>query len=251
MNRRKPVGVICQPSNSCSGDGNELEFICSVGGREPHIHKLWSFSEEGITPEVHGDCFHTAYATEIGCKVFFYGRKIINGSVEWLGVPVPSSGTGVAWTENISAPNSRWGDGRGYKHWASTTRSRPCFGGRSVPWRDKVPFCPNYVLSSPKMLAQGRPTSMTFACGRDIWHRLKLSCMTFTSTVTSGVMIWTTAWMAWFMKHGNNFRVRIPLVISVAEIPLMVWVATLWLLFGSLPPKTKISESFMTSTCLA
>ena len=37
-----------------------------------------------------------------------------------------------------------------------------------------------------EILAQGRPTSVTFACGRYVWPRLKLSCATSTSTVTSG-----------------------------------------------------------------
>ena len=78
--------------------------------------------------------------------MFIYGRKSINGSVEWLGVPAPSCGTGFAWTENIFVTNSRWGDGRGYKRWAFATRSRPRFGGRSVPWRGAVPSFPNYVL---------------------------------------------------------------------------------------------------------
>ena len=49
------------------------------------------------------------------------------GSVERLGVPAPSCGTGVAWTETIVVPYLRLGDGRGYKRWASTTRSRPHF----------------------------------------------------------------------------------------------------------------------------
>ena len=31
-----------------------------------------------------------------------------------------------------------------------------------------------------KMLAQGRATSMTFACRRDVWNGLKVSCTTFT-----------------------------------------------------------------------
>ena len=44
--------------------------------------------------------------------------------------------------------------------------------------------------------------SFTFACRRDVCHGLKLSCVTFTSTVTSGVMGRTTAWMAWFMNNG-------------------------------------------------
>ena len=32
----------------------------------------------------------------------------------------------------------------------------------------------------------------------------------------------TTAWMAGLMNNGYNFRVEIPLVVSVAEIPLVV-----------------------------
>ena len=47
-----------------------------------------------------------------------------------------------------------------------------------------------------KMPVQGRAASVTFSCRRDVWHRLKLSCATFTSTVTSGIMGRTTAWMA-------------------------------------------------------
>ena len=51
------------------------------------------------------------------------------GSVEQLGVPAPSCGTGVAWTENILVPDLRQGDGHVYKLWASKTRSRPRFNG--------------------------------------------------------------------------------------------------------------------------
>ena len=97
MTRRKPVGFIHQPSNSGSEDKYGLEFIRCVDGREPQIHELWFFAEDGITREVHPfaridfggfseDCFHTAYATEIGRRVFIYGRKCINGSIEWFGV---------------------------------------------------------------------------------------------------------------------------------------------------------------------
>ena len=147
MTRRKPVGVIRQPSNSGSADEDGLEFICCVGGREPQIHKLWIFDEDGITREVHpftwinvikfsGDCFRTAYATEIGRRVFIYGQKSINGSVEWLGIPAPSCGTGAAWTENILVPNSRWGDGGNNETWASATFSRPRFG-RLDSWVDE------------------------------------------------------------------------------------------------------------------
>ena len=83
MTKRKPVGVIRQPSNSGSRDEDGLEFIRCVGGQDPH------------------------------------------GSVERIDVPAPSCGTGVAWTENILVPDSRWGDGGSYKTWASTICSRP------------------------------------------------------------------------------------------------------------------------------
>ena len=85
MTRRKTVGVIRQSSNSGSGADDRLEFIRYVGGREPQIHELWIFAEDGITREVHhfaridvgdfsGDCFRTAYATGIGRRVPIYGH---------------------------------------------------------------------------------------------------------------------------------------------------------------------------------
>ena len=107
MPRRKPVGVIRQPSKSSSVADERLDFIRCVGGREPH------------------------------------------GSVEWIGIPAPSCGNGVAWTENIFVPNSRWVNGRGYECWASATLSRARFGGRSVPWRCVVPFRAAYLLRRP------------------------------------------------------------------------------------------------------
>ena len=60
-----------------------------------------------------------------------------------------------------------------------------------------------------------------------------------------------TAWMAWLMNNGYNFRVEITLVVSVSEIPLVVRLATLGYLFGSLPSTTNFSESLIASTCLA
>ena len=80
-------------------------------------------------------------------------------------------------------------------------------------------------LSVPIMfpvVRKSRAPSFTFACGRDVSHGIKLSCATFTWTVTSGVIGQTTALMALLMNNGYNFRVEIPLVVSVAEIPLVV-----------------------------
>ena len=58
-----------------------------------------------------GDYFQINYTTAIGRRVAIYGRQSINGSVEWLDLPAPFCDTGVAWTENILVPSSRWGDG--------------------------------------------------------------------------------------------------------------------------------------------
>ena len=73
-----------------------------------------------------------------------------------------------------------------------------------------------------RMLVQGRPASVTFACGRDVWHGLKLSCAAFTLAVMRGVMGRTTAWMAGLTNNGKIFRVGIPLAVSVSGITLVV-----------------------------
>ena len=83
-----------------------------------------------------------------------------------------------------------------------------------------------------KMCEQGRTVSMTFACVRDVWRGLELSSATSTSVVTSRIMGQTIAWLVGLM---NKFCVEILLVVSVAEIPLAVYVATLGSLFRSLP----------------
>ena len=49
----------------------------------------------------------------------------------------------------------------------------------------------------------------------------------------------------------NNFCVKIPLVVSVSEIPWVVLVDTLGLLFELLPSTTNFSGSLISSTCLA
>ena len=69
---------------------------------------------------------------------------------------------------------------------------------------------------------KSRALSFTFACGRDVWHGIKLSCGTFTSTVTSREIGRKTAWMAWLMDNGYNFHVENPLVVSLSEVTLVV-----------------------------
>ena len=64
--------------------------------------------------------------------------------------------------------------------------------------------------------------SFMFACGRDVWHGLKVSCATYTSMVTSRVMGRATAWISGMMNNGYIFCVEIPFVVSVSEILFVV-----------------------------
>ena len=228
MPRRKPVGVIRQPSRSGSGGEDGPEFIRCVAGREPQIHKLWSFSEVGITCEVHpfaridvsdfsGDCFHTANASEIGRRVFIYGQNSINESVERLGILAPSCGTGVVWTEiswlPIRVVETDVATNVGIWQLALdlVLEEEASLGvARSLSVPTTFPVV-------RKILAQGRAASVTFTCGRDVWSGLKLSCATSTLAVMSRVMGRTTAWM---VGLKNNFCVEILLVVSVSEISL-------------------------------
>ena len=98
MPRRDPVGAICQPLNSGSEADGRLEFILFVGGRQPQIDEVWYFGDDRINREVHPFarvdvgafsryCFGTDYLAENGRRVPIYSRKLIIGSVEWLGIP--------------------------------------------------------------------------------------------------------------------------------------------------------------------
>ena len=48
MAGRDLVGSIRWRSDSGSGDEDGPEFIRCVDGREPQIHKVWNFGEDGI-----------------------------------------------------------------------------------------------------------------------------------------------------------------------------------------------------------
>ena len=98
MASQEPVGSISRPSNSGSGDEDGPEFIRCVDGRDPQIHEVRTFGEDGVMREVHptarldvGDGlvreFATDYLTEIWRRVPMFGINSINGSVQWLGVP--------------------------------------------------------------------------------------------------------------------------------------------------------------------
>ena len=49
----EPVEAIRQTSDSVSGDEDRPEFIRCVDERQPEIHEVWTFKEDGVTPKVH------------------------------------------------------------------------------------------------------------------------------------------------------------------------------------------------------
>ena len=53
MAAQEPVGAICRRSDSGSGDEDGPEFIRCVDKCDPHIHKVWTFGEDSVTPKVH------------------------------------------------------------------------------------------------------------------------------------------------------------------------------------------------------
>ena len=122
MPRPEPFGAILQPSKYGSGDDAGLDFIRCVGGRQPKIHEFWTFGDDGTTPEVHpiarvavgafvGDYFATDRLTENGLRVPTFGRKLINGSSEWMGIPDFLRTDGPPWTANLLDPYADWGNG--------------------------------------------------------------------------------------------------------------------------------------------
>ena len=127
MPRSEPVGVIISTFRSGSRGKGGIEFIRCVDGREPQIHKLWTFAEDDITREVYpfarvdvgnlsGDCLQTYYMTEERRRVTIFGWISINVSIEWIHVPIPFYDTaGVPWIDNILVPELCWGDRGGYK----------------------------------------------------------------------------------------------------------------------------------------
>ena len=125
-----------------------------------------SILSRGLTSATSAEiCFQTNYDTEIGRRVAIYGRKSINGSVKWLGIPAPFCDTGMAWTENILGPSPFWVDRVTYATWVFGTQS-VVLVRYGVLWRSVVSARPFYLPKSPpEMCAQLRAASVTFSFG--------------------------------------------------------------------------------------
>ena len=123
MPRLEPVRAICRPSDSDCGDDDGPQFICCVDRGQPKIHEVQTFGEDGVSPKVHpaaciyvsnsvGDYSATNCLTPTWRRVPMSGRKLINESIEWLGIPSFPRNDGPPWTLNILDPYADWG-GRG------------------------------------------------------------------------------------------------------------------------------------------
>ena len=79
-----------------------------------------------------------------------YGRKYINGSVEWLGVLCFGRDDELPWTENILCPNLRWGYGCNVENWAWGSQPGSHYVGVDVLWRGAIFARAAYLDGSPK-----------------------------------------------------------------------------------------------------
>ena len=78
-----------------------------------------------------------------------YVWKLINGSVEWLGVPSFLRNYGLPRADNILCPSPRW-EVRGiYEIWALESQPGSRYGGADVPWRGAASKCLAYLPKIP------------------------------------------------------------------------------------------------------
>ena len=111
--RLDPVRAICHPAYSGCGENNRPQFIRCVDERQPKFHEGCISREDSVTPEAHptarvGDYFANNYLTPTWCRIPMFGRKSINGSIEWLGVPSFLWNDGPHWTLNTLATYADW-----------------------------------------------------------------------------------------------------------------------------------------------
>ena len=161
MARREPVGYIRQPYNSSSGDEYRPEFIQCVDGREPQIHEVWNFGEDGATREVHSKSqvdvragfvgkFATDYLTPSWRRIPMFGLNSINGIFQWLGVTDLPRTDGPPMTDDLLAPGPSWGDGGTTTNTNGGSEPGGPYVRVAIPWSRLVRVIPAYICSIPE-----------------------------------------------------------------------------------------------------
>ena len=129
-----------------------------------------------------------------------YGRKSINGNVEWLGVTLFLHNDEPPWTDSILVPSPRWGVGGTYEIWALESQPGGRYDGVDVLWRGAVPAREAYLPQSPEMCAPMCAASATISFGSTVWRTPKASRIPGTPPVTS----WSIERIAPWMIFGTN-----------------------------------------------
>ena len=128
-------------------------------GQDPQSHEVWAFSDDGVTRESHpavqvevgaefmGE-FSSNYLIKNKRRIPIIGRILINGSVEWLGVPDFHRTGGTFWDHNLLDLCSSWGysDTTTNQNWGSQPGGP--YGSDSVLWSCPVRVMPAYVRRS-------------------------------------------------------------------------------------------------------
>ena len=117
--------------------------------REPHIHKVWTFGEDGVTREVYPTVqvdvgtgcvveFATNYLTQSWRRVPMFSVNSINGSVQWLDVLDLLRTDGPLWTGNVLSPIPAWGIGGTAKNPNRLNQPVVSYDSVSVPFSGVV-----------------------------------------------------------------------------------------------------------------
>ena len=76
--------------------------------------------------------------------------NLINGSVQWLGVPATLRNYIPPWTDNILAPSPAWGTGGTATNTNWGIQPGGTYSSVAVPWISTVCAMPAYVRRSPE-----------------------------------------------------------------------------------------------------
>ena len=142
-------------ANSGNGGEDGPEFMRCVDGRQPQIHEVWTFGEDGVTREVHTTArvdagavfvggFATDYLTPNWRRFPMFGINSINRSLEWIGVPDFLRNDGPPCNLNLLAPYANWryiGSSTN-PNWGSVSGGD--YYGVSFPWNRPACVLPLY-----------------------------------------------------------------------------------------------------------